>query len=116
MENILKNKSYLFSIRIVNLYKFLISSKNEKVLSKQLLRSWTWIWALVREWEYAQSKLDFINKMYIALKETNETLYWIELLKDTDYIDEKVSKSIKDDCEELLKLLISTVKTSKNNV
>ncbi len=116
MENVLKSKSYLFSIRIINLFKFLKTNKNENILSKQLLRSWTWIWALVREWEYAQSKLDFINKMNIALKETNETLYWIELLKDTDYIDEKMFESINKDCEELLKLLISTVKISKNNV
>lgn len=116
MENALKTKSYLFSIKIIDLYKFLKTEKSEYILSKQILRSWTSIWAMIREWEYAQSKLDFINKMNIALKETNETLYWLELLKDTKYIDIKLYNLMNNNCEELLKILIATVKTSKNNV
>ncbi len=79
-ENIVKNKSYQFAIRIVNLYKYLIVDKKEFVLSKQLLRSGTAIGALIREGEHAESNADFIHKLSIALKEANETSYWIELL------------------------------------
>ncbi len=82
-ESIIKQKSYLFAIRIVNLYKFLKEEKKEFVLSKQLLRSGTAIGALVSESKFAQSTADFINKASIALKEANETLYWLNLLKGT---------------------------------
>lgn len=95
MKNILKDKSYVFSLRIINLYKYLSDNKNEYTISKQILRSWTSIWALVREWEYAQSKLDFINKMSIALKEANETIYWLDLLYESNFIDIDSYKSIK---------------------
>lgn len=114
-EGVLKTKSYKFAIRIVRLYQFLIKNKKEFVLSKQVLRSGTAIGALVREAEFAQSKADFINKMSIALKEANETMYWLEILKDTNYIDEKLFQSLYEDCEELIKMLVSTVKTTKNN-
>jgi four helix bundle protein len=115
-ENVVKNKSYVFALRIVKAYKFLSEGKHrEFVLSKQLLRSGTAIGALVFEAEHAQSKADFINKMNIALKEANETMYWLMLLKDSSYIDEKIFLSISQDCEELVKLLASIVKTSKNN-
>jgi four helix bundle protein len=114
-ESILKKKSYAFAIRIVRLYQFLISEKKEFVLSKQVLKSGTAIGALVREAEFGQSKADFISKMSIALKEANETDYWLNLLKDTGYISQKMFESISEDCIELIKLLVSTVKTSKNS-
>lgn len=113
MKNALNDKSYAFAIRVVRMTQFLQNEKREFVLSKQLLRSGTAIAALIREAQYAQSKADFINKMSIALKEANETGYWINLLYDTDYLDSKSFESIQQDCKELLKLLISTVKTSK---
>jgi len=116
MENVIASKSYAFAIRIINLYKFLMQEKKELVLSKQLLRSGTAIGALIREAEHAQSKADFLNKMNIALKEANETEYWLMLLKDTKYISESEFQSIEKDCSEILKLLISIVKTTKNAI
>jgi four helix bundle protein len=113
MENIVATKSYAFAIRIVRLCRFLSTDKKEFVLSKQLLRSGTAIGALIKEAEHAQSKADFINKMNIALKEANETGYWLMLLKDTDYINEHEYASMDFDCRELIKLLASIVKTSK---
>ena len=113
-ENVIKNKSFKFALRIVNLYKFL-SEKKEFVLSKQLLRSGTAIGALVREAEHAESKADFIHKMAIALKEANETEYWIELLYQSEFIEDTAYQSIKIDIEEMLKLLISIIKTTKQN-
>jgi four helix bundle protein len=110
-RSILKDKSYAFAIRIVKLYQFLSNEKKEFVLSKQLLRSGTAVGALVREAEFGQSKPDFKSKMSIALKEANETEYWLNLLKDTGYLNEKMFQSISDDCVELLKLLVATVKT-----
>ena len=114
-ENIVMNKSYAFALRIIKLYKHLIADQKEFVLSKQVLRSGTSIGALVKEAEHAQSKADFINKMNIALKEVNETEYWLMLLRDSDYLDEKSFTSIHSDCVELIKLLASIVKTSKQN-
>lgn len=113
MENIVATKSYKFAIRIVKLFKYLKSEHNEYVLSKQILRSGTAIGALVREAEFAQSKVDFTHKMYIALKEANETDYWIDLLYDTDYINEKMYRDIKRDIKELIKLLVAITKTCK---
>jgi len=113
MENGVKEKSYIFAIRIVKLYKFLSAEKREFVLSKQLLRSGTAIGALVKEAEHAQSKPDFLNKMNIALKEANETEYWLVLLKDTDYLSQEEFNSINKDSAEILKLLISIVRTTK---
>lgn len=115
-ESILKNKTYKFSIRIVNLYKYLCKEKREYIMSKQVLRSGISIGALVREAEFAQSKLDFINKMSIALKEANETMYWIDLLKETNYINLEMYNSLILDCEEILKILIASVKTAKSNL
>ena len=112
-KNIVAEKSYAFALRIVKLYKFLVSEQKEFVLSKQVLRSGTAIGALVKEAEHAQSKADFINKMNIALKEANETEYWLMLLKDSEYITESAYKSIQPDSIELVKLLASIVKTSK---
>jgi four helix bundle protein len=114
-ENIVMKKSYSFALRIIKLYKYLITEQKEFVLSKQVLRSGTAIGALVKEAEHAQSKADFINKMNIALKEANETEYWLMLLKDSDYLDEKSFSSIHLDSSEMIKLLASIVKTSKQN-
>ncbi len=115
-ENIVMNKSYVFALRIIKLYKYLVSNKKEYVLSKQVLRSGTSIGALVKEAEHAQSKKDFINKMNIALKEANETEYWLMLLKDSDYISESSFSSIHPESVELIKLLASIVKTSKYSI
>ncbi len=112
-ESVLREKSYAFAIRIVNLYRFLTENKNEYVLCKQLLRSGTAVGALIREAEFGQSKADFISKMSIALKEANETNYWLNLLKDTKYLNEKMFDSISADCLELIKMLVSSVKTAK---
>lgn len=114
-ENVIKNKSFAFALRIIKMYQFLCEEKKEFVLSKQLLRSGTAIGALVREAEQAESPADFIHKMAIALKEANETEYWIELLFQSNYIDETAFNSIKSDLTELLKLLISIIKTTKLN-
>lgn len=93
-----------------------MSDKKEFVLSKQILRSGTAIGALIREAEFGQSKADFINKMSIALKEANETFYWLELLKDSHIIEEPEFDSLQMKCKELIAMLVSTVKTSKNNL
>jgi len=108
-------KSYKFALRIVNAYIFLSKEKQEFVLSKQLLRSGTAIGALISESKFAQSKADFINKMHIALKEANETKYWINLLHDSRYITPKMYDSIAYEIEEIICILASIVKTSKNN-
>jgi four helix bundle protein len=100
----------------VRLYRYLEAEKKDYVLSKQLLRSGTAIGALYREAEYAESKNDFIHKLGIAQKESNETLYWLELLKETDYLEQEQFDSIYKDAEELLKLLTSILKSSKANL
>ena len=112
-ENVVKVKSFAFALRVVKLAKHLQTEKKEFVLSQQVLRSGTAIGALVREAEHAESKPDFSHKMNIALKEANETLYWLELLHQTEYITDKSFESIQSDSEELLKMLVSIVKTSK---
>jgi len=114
-ENVVKEKSFVFALRIVKLYQFLSEQKHEFVLSKQLLRSGTAIGALVREAEQAESRPDFIHKMSIALKEANESEYWIELLAQSGYLDEKGYQSIVADVQELLRLLISIVKSTKTS-
>ena len=113
-ENVLKEKSYAFALRIVKLYKYLCIHK-EYVLSKQVLRSGTAVGALVSEAEFGQSKADFISKLSIGLKEANETLYWLKLLKDSGYLEEKMFESIKPDVDELIKLLIASINTAKKN-
>ena len=115
-KSILRDKSYLFAIRIVKLSRILQTETKEYVLSKQLLRSGTAVGALIREAEFGQSKPDFINKLSIALKEANETEYWLSLLKDTDFMDEISYKSIADDCSELIKMLVSSINTAKKNL
>jgi len=114
--NSVKDKSFKFALRIVKLYKYLINNKKEYVLSKQILRSGTAIGALVEEAIQAESKADFIHKLSISNKETNETNYWLRLLKETEFIEEKHFISINTDLTELLKLLTSIIKTSKMNI
>jgi len=111
-RNVIKEKSFLFAIEIVGLYKVLAERK-EFILSKQLLRSGTSIGANVRESEHAQSKADFIHKLSISLKEANETEYWLDLLFQTNYISETEFQSIKPKITELLKILVSIINTSK---
>ena len=115
-KSVLRDKSYLFAIRIVKLSRILQTEMKEYVLSKQVMRSGTAIGALIREAEFGQSKPDFINKLSIALKEANETEYWLLLLKDTNFIDEISYKSIADDCSELIKMLVSSIITAKKNL
>lgn len=115
MGNIVKDKSFDFARRIIALYKYLCDEKKEFVLSKQLLRSGTSIGANIVEAECGISRKDFLAKMYIAFKECAETKYWLELMYTSDYINEKEYSSIISDCEELLKLLSSITKSTKNN-
>ncbi len=115
MENIIVTKSENFAVRIVNAYKYLTSEKNEYVMSKQLLRSGTSIGANVKEGIRGQSKPDFYAKFNIALKEASETEYWLEILYETNYMDEKLYESINSDCEEIIRLLVSITKTQNNS-
>jgi four helix bundle protein len=116
MDHIVGPKSYKFALRCVELYKWLIAEKNEAVLSKQLLRSGTSIGASVREATHAQSKADFINKMNVALKEASETEYWLMLLKDSRFMSDVAFVSMHKDCDEIIRLLASIVKTAKENL
>ena len=115
-RSVVRDKSYAFALRIIKAYKYLTHEQREFVLSKQILRSGTSIGALVKEAEHAQSLADFVHKMNIALKEANETEYWMMLMKDSEYIDEQSYNSIQHDCSELIKLLASIVKTSKEKI
>lgn len=114
-ENILIDKSIAFAARIVKLQRHLIKDKKETVISKQIIRSGTSIGANINEANYGQSKADFISKMHIALKETAETEYWIKLLNMSEYIDDKMSKSLLDDCLEIKRMLVSSINTAKKN-
>jgi len=115
-ENKILNMSMAFAIRIVRLYQYLCNEKHEYVLSKQILRSGTSIGANARESVNAQSKLDFINKINIALKESNETEYWLELLHATDYIDDNQFASIIEDNNNITGTLINIIKSTKQNI
>ena len=114
MDDIKLEKSKTFAVRIIRLYQYLCDEKKEFVLSKQILRSGTSIGANIRESARAQSKADFTSKCNIALKEADETCYWLELLYETDYITKKEFESIYHEAEELVKILNSIVKTSKS--
>ncbi len=113
-DSIIKNKSFLFAIRVAKLYKFLLENKKEYILSKQLIRSGTAIGVPVREAQNAESNADFIHKLGIAQKENDETIYWLELLFETGYLEEKEFISIQKDAVELLKMIRSAILTSKN--
>ena len=114
-KNIIVDKSLDFAVEIVKFCE-LLEEKKKYVVAKQLLRSGTSIGALIREAKYGQSKADFINKMSIALKEANETDYWLDLLKTSNFIDEIQFNQLSIKCKELIGMLVATIKTSKINV
>ncbi len=113
-NSILKVKSFDFAVRIIKLHKFLKKQHSEYELSNQLLRSGTSIGALIREAEHAESRKDFSHKLSISLKEANESIYWLELLFATEYMNKKMFDSMITDATELLKMLIASVKTTKS--
>ncbi len=115
-QNPLKDKSFQFALRIIKLFQFLSEQKKEYVMSKQLLRSGTSIGANVREAQNDQSKADFIHKFSIAQKECDETLYWLELLHQSEYLEDKEFTSIHTAATELLKMLRSSILTTKQNI
>ncbi|MEQ2511486.1 four helix bundle protein [Faecousia sp. CLA-AA-H192] len=115
-DNIIVDKSKVFALRIIRLYQYLKNEKSEFVLSKQLLRSGTSIGANVKEAIRGQSRADFYAKLNISLKEASETEYWLELLHESEYIEEKTFNSIYADCQELIKLLVAITKTQKGEL
>ncbi len=114
-KSILKDKSFLFAIRIIRICQLLNETKKEFTLRKQFLRSGTAIGAMVREAQNAESTKDFIHKLGIAQKECDETIYWIELLRATEYINEEEFNNTNNEATELLKMLRSAILTSKQN-
>lgn len=114
-ESIVKNKSFAFAVMIVKLYQFLVSERKEFVMSKQLLRSGTSVGANVREALNGESKADFIHKLSISQKECDETLYWLELLKETNYINEVAFESLTREGKALLRIIKSIILTTKGN-
>ena len=115
-ESLLFSKSMTFAVRCMKFYKYLTDEKKEYVLSKQMLRSGTSIGANIRESRFAQSEADFVSKLSIALKEAEETQYWIELLFNSDIISESEFNSMNSDSGEIIALLLSSLKTYKNNI
>lgn len=115
-ENVIQDKSKAFAIRIIRMYKWLQTEQHEYVLGKQCLRSGTSIGANIHEGICAQSKAEFIAKLQISIKEANETKYWLELLHETSYISDEMFHSIYAECIELIKLLTSIIKSTKNNL
>ena len=112
-ENLLIDKSIAFASRIIKLHQYLIQTKKETIISRQIVRSGTSIGANINEANYGQSKADFISKMHIALKETAETEYWLKLLKMSEYITEDMGNSLLGDCLEIKKMLIASINTAK---
>jgi four helix bundle protein len=113
--NLLNDKSIAFAVRIIKLHDYLIKTKKETIVSKQIVRSGTSIGANVNEASYGQSKADFVSKMHIALKETAETEYWLKLLAMSEYINEDMSKSLLNDCLEIKRILNASINTAKEN-
>ena len=113
-ENLLIDKSIILASRIIKLHQYLIKTKKETIISKQIVRSGTSIGANINEANYGQSKADFISKMHIALKETAETEYWLKLLIMSEYITEDVGKSLLNDCLEIKRMLVSSLNTAKD--
>ena len=114
--NLLNDKSIAFAVRIIKLHDYLIKTKKETIVSKQIVRSGTSIGANVNEASYGQSKADFVSKMHIALKETAETEYWLKLLTMSEYISEEMGKSLLSDCLEIKRILIASINTAKENM
>ncbi|MBE6650157.1 MAG: four helix bundle protein [Ruminococcaceae bacterium] len=115
-ENLIENKSFEFAVRIVNLYKYLRFEKQEFVMSKQLLKCGTSIGANISEAERGQTTPDFLSKMNIALKESNETHFWLKLLHRTDYIDRKMFESMENDIIEIIRILMAICKTTNESI
>jgi four helix bundle protein len=113
LKSSIQNKSRDFAIRIINCYNFLLETRHEHIMSKQLLRCGTSIGANTRESKNAQSRMDFLSKLNIALKEADETEYWLDLLHETGYLDESQFHSLQSDCKELIAILVSIIKTLK---
>ena len=114
-NNVIRDKSFRFAIRVVNLYKTLTGERKEFVLCKQLLRSGTSVGANIREALNAESSADFIHKLAIAQKESDESCYWLELLHETKFIDKSEFESMHNDASELLRIIRSIILSSKNN-
>ncbi|MCF8342026.1 MAG: four helix bundle protein [Chitinophagaceae bacterium] len=114
-ENVVKSKSFAFSVRIVRLYQYLANQKKEFIIAKQLLRSGTSVGAMVKEAEHAESRNDFKHKISIAQKEINESIYWLELLRETEYLSKEEFVSLKADAIELLKIVTAIIKSVKVN-
>ena len=112
-ENLLIDKSIAFAFHIIKLHQYLIKTKKETIISKQIVRSGTSIGAKINEANYGQSKADFVSKMHIALKETAETEYWLKLLVMSEYLSEAEGQSLIDDCLEIKRILVSSLKTAK---
>ena len=112
-DNILIDKSIDFGARIVKLHRYLVKTKHETVISKQILRSGTSIGANINEAQYGNSKADFIAKLHIALKETAETEYWLHLLEKSDYLDTNMASSVLNDCLEIKRIVIASINTAK---
>lgn len=115
VDNLIEKRTYDFALRVIRAYKYLCTEKGEYVLSKQLLRSGTSVGAMMREAKFAQSRADFVNKASIALKEANESIYWIDLLHDSDYLDDNVYVSIHGEANAITAILVSIVKSTKAN-
>ncbi|MBQ8957620.1 MAG: four helix bundle protein [Bacteroidales bacterium] len=114
MANVIQDKSRDFAIKIINCYKYLIEEQHEYILSKQLVRSGTSIGANTRESKNAQFRNDFISKLSIAIKEADETGYWLDLLHATDYLDNQMYDSLAKDCNEIIRILTSIIKSLKD--
>jgi four helix bundle protein len=114
-ENIVINKSYCFSVRIVRLYQYLCNKKKEHTLSKQILQSGTSVGANVEEAIGGVSRKDFLNKLSIAYKEARETSFWLRILKDTEYINQIMYESLYKDCDEITRIIFSIIRTTRNN-
>ena len=114
-DSLIEERSYAFALRVVNAYKYLTTVKGEHVMSKQLLRSGTSVGAMMHEAKFAQSRADFVSKASIALKEANETQYWLRLLHDSGYIDDATFVSMFDDAQQVTAILVSIVKSTKAN-
>ncbi len=115
-KNILKEKSFAFALRIIKLYKFLTETRKEYIMSKQVLRSGTSVGAMIREAQNAESKMDFVHKLAIAQKECDESLYWMELLVQSEYISKDSYDSLAAEADQVLKIIKSSILTTKRNL
>ena len=113
MESVLRDRCFSYALRVIGVYKQIVVEFKEFVLSRQFLKAGTAIGALVSEAEFAQSKPDFVSKMSIALKEANECRYWISLMRDSDYIKINTAKELLSENEEIIKMLVASIKTAK---